>query len=249
MERIGMETAQNVMLDHEVASIGDRLLAYIIDALIIITWIFLWRFIESFMFRIGVESMVFSLIAILPLLCYHLVSEITMNGQSLGKRQRQIKVARFDGGQPRLGQYLLRWVLRPVDSFYGLGLIVILVNGKGQRLGDLAAGTTVVSLKPRLKLKDTLMTEVPKGHIVRFPESIKLSDAQAAMIREVLNNTKVADRWALMDEMAEKVRAVIGNRGEGMRSMEFLHAVLRDHVHLTGQMAHSGFGDQRTTTP
>mgnify|MGYP006200931245 CR=1 FL=1 len=58
-----------------------------------------------------------------------------------------------------------------------------------------------------------------------------------ALIREVLRNTRVADRWALIDELAEKVRAVIGNRGDGLRSMEFLQAVLADHVALATQQA------------
>jgi hypothetical protein len=166
---------------------------------------------------------------------YHLICEITMDGQSIGKRAKKIKVASVDGGQPRLGQYLLRWVLRPIDGFYYLGLVVVLINGKGQRLGDLAAGTTVVSLKPRMRLQDTLMTEVKAEHIVRFPEAVRLNDAQAAMIKEVLNNTQVKDRWTLVEEMATKVRTVIGNPGDGMKAMDFLRAVLQDYVYLTGR--------------
>ena len=113
--------------------------------------------------------------------------------------------------------------------------VVILINGRGQRLGDLAAGTTVVTLKQRLRLQDTLMTAVPADHRVTFPEVMRLNDAQAAMIREVLNTTKVKDRVRIIEEMAAKVRRAIGNEGSGLGSKEFLEIVLRDYVHLTGQ--------------
>ncbi len=238
MQTIGIETAQNVVVQHEVASLGDRIVAYILDRLVIIAWVLFLLFL---LFLVGggdpgeVTIVIMIVLAVLPILFYDLVSEITMDGQSIGKRARKIKVARVDGGQPRIGQYLLRWVLRPIDSFYYLGLVVILINGKGQRLGDLAAGTTMISLKPRLRLKDTLMTEVAPTHQVRFPEAIRLSDAQAALIKEVINNTQVADRWVLVEEMAAKVRVAIGNEGAGLKALEFLQAVLRDYVYLTGQ--------------
>ena len=238
MEPIGIETAQNVLVHQEVANLGDRIVAYILDTLVLLAWIFVCVFVviaSALAWENPVVVGFFIMVAVLPYMFYHLICEITMDGQSIGKRARNIKVASVDGGQPRLGQYLLRWVLRPIDGFYYLGLVVVLINGKGQRLGDLAAGTTVVSLKPRMRLQDTLMTEVKAKHVVRFPEAVRLNDAQAAMIKEVLNNTQVKDRWALVEEMATKVRTVIGNPGEGMKAMDFLRAVLQDYVYLTGQ--------------
>ncbi|MCB0771437.1 MAG: RDD family protein [Flavobacteriales bacterium] len=238
MEHIGIETAQNVVVHQEVANLGDRIVAYILDTLVLVVWIFICVFLvvaSAVAWENPVAIGFFMVVALLPYMFYHLICEITMDGQSIGKRAKKIKVASVDGGQPRLGQYLLRWVLRPIDGFYYLGLVVVLINGKGQRLGDLAAGTTVVSLKPRMRLQDTLMTEVKAEHVVRFPEAVRLNDAQASMIKEVLNNTQVKDRWTLMEEMATKVRTVIGNPGEGMKAMDFLRAVLQDYVYLTGQ--------------
>ncbi|HMC98309.1 MAG TPA: RDD family protein [Flavobacteriales bacterium] len=236
MNEIGIETAQNVVVHHEVASVGDRILAYILDALIIGAWVFVWFLLSALLSQGGTVMIVMMVVFVaVPYMFYHLVCELTMDGQSIGKRVRKIKVARVDGGQPRIGQYLLRWILRPIDGFYGLGLVVMLINGKGQRLGDLAAGTTVITLKQRLQLKDTLMTQVGDGHRVRFPEAVRLNDAQARMIREVLNNTKVVDRVALIEEMAAKVRVAIGNNGDGLQAWQFLQSVLQDYVHLTAQ--------------
>ncbi|MBL0126236.1 MAG: RDD family protein [Flavobacteriales bacterium] len=249
MDHLEIETAQNVVVHHEVASIGDRIVAWIIDRLVVIAWIIVWIVIAAISdSNTGTALVVIIIIALLPLAFYNLVCELVMDGQSIGKAAQKIKVARKDGGHPGLGQYLLRWVLRPIDQFYGLGLLVILINGKGQRLGDLAAGTTVVSLKQRVQLKDTLMTDVSETHQVRFPSANRLTDAQAAMIKEVMNNFRVGNRWALIEEMAEKVRTAIGDRGEELKPLDFLRTVLKDYVHITGQQG-AGTGHFRGERP
>ncbi len=240
MQGLTIETAQNVLVRHEVASLGDRIVAYLLDGLVLAAWVFVWS-ILAFVLIDGraneVLMVLLFVVVLLPVLFYHLVCEVTMDGQSIGKRARRIRVARLDGAQPTLGQYLLRWVLRPIDGFYWIGLVVILINGKGQRLGDLAAGTTVVSLKQRLRLQDTVLAEVKDDHAVRFPEAVRLNDRQATMIREALRKSTTPGGIALIEELAAKVRSVIGNPGAGMGSIEFLETVLRDYVHLTGRQA------------
>lgn len=254
MQAVGMETAQNVVLQHETASIGDRIVAYIIDTLVLVAWFFLWLLMMIMVGGGDAMAVIFMVMVLPPWLLYHLVSELAMDGQSIGKRARNIKVARIDGGQPGIGQYLLRWVLRPVDTFSYIGLVVVLINGRGQRLGDLAAGTTVISLKPRLSLKDTLVAEVADTHEVRFSGAIRLSDAQVTLIRDVLANTKSGDRWSMIEELATKVRPAVGDPAEGMRAQEFLERVLKDHVYLATRQGpgRSAGGDQRmsfTSTP
>lgn len=239
MEHVGIETAQNVVLAHEPASAGDRVIAYILDTLVQVAWVMFWMvilFVAGFG-GAGVVVFIVLFIMLLPYVFYHLVSELAMDGQSIGKRVRKIKVARMDGGQPTLGQYLLRWVLRVVDNFYGLGLLVLLVNGKGQRIGDLAAGTTVISLKPRVRHDQTLLAALPPDHVVRYPQAVHLSDAQAAMIKEVLDNRRLDTHAQLVAEMAEKVRGVLGVDPYGADPKQFLETVLRDHIKLTSGQA------------
>ena len=239
MQTIDIETAQNVVVQHEVASVGDRAVAYLLDSLVLVAWVLLCLFVGSFieLWKVGgsATGILAIVFVLLPFLFYHLVCELTMDGQSIGKRARKIRVARVDGGQPTLGQYLLRWILRAIDGFYWIGFVVILINGKGQRLGDIAAGTTVVTLKRRLSLQDTLITRVEEGHVVRIPEAVRLNDAQARMIREVLNAKMANSKVRVVEEMADKVRKVIGNEGVGIGSKVFLETVLRDYVFLTGQ--------------
>ena len=90
----------------------------------------------------GVSALVWLVVSWL----YYGITE-AMNGQTLGKRLLGIRVVKVDGGgKPSAGAIAIRTILRIVDgiAFYLVGLIVILATGqKRQRVGDLAAGTTV----------------------------------------------------------------------------------------------------------
>ncbi len=254
MEGTGIETAQNVVLLRETASVGDRVVAYILDALILLAWVVVWGMgafvlgLTSLGDMTSVLMVMIMIVIMVPYFFYHLICELAMDGQSIGKRVRRIKVVRMDGGQPTVGQYLLRWLLRIVDSFYGLGLLVILVNGKGQRIGDLAAGTTVISLKTRVNSDQMLLAKVGPEHLVRYPEALRLSDAQASMIKEVLENTKLETHAMLVVEMAAKVQDVLGIRAGNLLPQQFLETILQDHVWLTSGQASQQFG-QRSTGP
>ncbi|MGH3088966.1 MAG: RDD family protein [Rubrobacteraceae bacterium] len=77
---------------------------------------------------------------------YYILMEGYM-GQTVGKMLLGIKVVREGSGEaPGLGKAAIRTVLRIVDGFffYLVGFIIVLVSGKNQRLGDMAAGTLVV---------------------------------------------------------------------------------------------------------
>jgi uncharacterized RDD family membrane protein YckC len=250
MDHIGIETAQNVMLSHETASVGDRVIAYILDTLVQVAWLIVWMMIifAAGLGGAGVFVFVLLVIALFPYVFYHLVCELAMDGQSIGKRVRKIKVARMDGGQPTVGQYLLRWILRIIDNLYGLGLLVLLVNGKGQRIGDLAAGTTVISLKPRVRHDQTLLATLPPDHIVRYPQAVHLSDAQAAMIKEVLDNRVLDTHAQLVMDMSRKVQSVLGIDPGELLPQRFLETVLRDHIKLSSGQAVATF-DDRTGGP
>lgn len=72
-------------------------------------------------------------------------------GQTLGKRLMKIRVVGLDGKPAGMGNIAVRTVLRLIDGLflYLVGLIVMLVTGERRgRLGDLAAGTMIVSADP-----------------------------------------------------------------------------------------------------
>lgn len=236
MDAIRIDTAQNVGVDYEVASLGDRGLAWFFDGLILagyVIGVFILLGLGTLNFW-NYPGWLLAIIVGLPYLLYDLISEVTMNGQSIGKRARKIKVARLDGGRPSLGQYIMRWVLRPIDSFSYLGALVILINGRGQRLGDLAAGTCVVSMRKRTSLDDTLLVEVEQGHVPLYPEAVRLTDGQAQLVKEVLYKNRGDNRALILLQASEKVQALLNVRTD-QRPQDFLLRVLKDYVHLTGK--------------
>jgi hypothetical protein len=162
--------------------------------------------------------------------------EYFFNGQSPGKKMRKIKVVRLDGSSATLGNYLLRWIFRLVDIFLaqgGVAILTILINGKGQRLGDLAAGTTVIKLQSKTSLYDTVLMPLPEGYQGLYPQVKQLNDNQIALVKEVLQVTFANPDVELKNKLQnhiktalEKKMGIISNE----ESRTFLDTVLKDYT-------------------
>ncbi len=235
METIRIDTPQNVAIEYNVASIVSRGLASMLDWTVLAGYTILFFEVLDWL-DIGTWSLpewFFILVLGIPWTFYNLLFEIFMDGRSIGKRALNLKVARVDGGQAGLGHYLMRWVLRPIDALAFLGAVVILFNGRGQRIGDIAAGTCVISLKRRVRLSDTLLVDIPEGHQPMYAEVARMSDRHARLVKRVLRNTSTRRR-RLVDEMAERVKRELHITTE-QPAEELLRTVLLDYVHLTGR--------------
>lgn len=73
------------------------------------------------------------------------VQEITMHGQTLGKRLAGLRVVGRDGGRATVPQLLLRNLVRTPDLIFAIPLLI--VDREGRRLGDHLARTRVVHLE------------------------------------------------------------------------------------------------------
>ena len=235
MSSIRVHTAQNVTLEYEVAGLGDRIVAAILDNLVLIAWaVAVLGLAAALKIKSGAFVAV-GVAAAVPYVFYHLVCEVFFNGQSVGKKALNIKVMRLDGTAPRIGDYLLRWLLRLVDvQFAGLvALITIAANGRGQRLGDLAAGTTVLKLRPRTQYLPPLAGPAPvAGYQVVFPEAALLADHDVALVRQLMHQASARQNYQLLNELANKVKSITGIRTD-LQDAPFLQTVLRDHAHLS----------------
>jgi uncharacterized RDD family membrane protein YckC len=159
MDNFQIETAQNIGIHQNVAGIGDRILAFLLDLAIIIAYIILTSFAIAGLGLEGGSLWVYYLVIGLPVFLYYLVWETFNRGQSPGKAAMKLRVVKLDGSRPQFSQYIIRWLLRIVDislSSGGVAVVTILFSGKGQRLGDLAAGTTVISEKKKVSISHTL---------------------------------------------------------------------------------------------
>ena len=118
MPAIQINTPFNLALDFEVAPLHKRIIAYVLDILILV--IYSWG-VRKFMYEIldvpvntewltnfGLDILFVSI----PMLLYPFVCELSMHGQSFGKKIIGIRVMSIEGGEPTVSQYLLRWVTR-----------------------------------------------------------------------------------------------------------------------------------------
>lgn len=237
LETIRIDTPQNVAIEYNVATIVSRGFAAILDWVVLMGYtVLLWWVLDWFNINLWwLDDWIKILLIGIPWTFYNLLFEIFMDGKSIGKRIMNLKVARLDGGQPGLGHYLMRWILRPLDSSppVFLGAVVVLFNGKGQRLGDIAAGTCVISLKRRVRLSDTLLMELPENHTPTYTEVTRLSDKHARLVQRVLRNGSTRRR-RLVEQMAERVKRELVLSTE-QPAEELLKTVLLDYVYLTGK--------------
>jgi len=257
MKKITIETSQNVQIEYELADLGNRIVAYIIDSLILSAYSFVVYLIFLSIIYSGVESkafrgmnedmaitfiVTFVFIFLVPLIFYHLVVEIWMNGQSIGKRQQKIKVIRLDGSEPNIGNYVMRWLLRPVEisSFSGvIAMIMIASSEKGQRLGDMAAGTTVVRIKPKHQSLDdvliaTLSAEEEAFYEPKYYQVTILNDNDVDIIKDALATFKKSQNHSMINSLAKKVKETLDIQEEEP-SVPFLTRIVKDYNYLNSQ--------------
>lgn len=232
MRGLAINTSQNVRLEYEIASVGERILAALLDYFIFFGWVILCATLSDLVkFEFNVYVM---LVLTLPMVFYHLLCEIFFNGQSIGKRTLRIRVLKKDGTQPSIGAYLMRWIFRIVDCGIGSGsvaVICILINGKGQRLGDIAAGTTVVRTVRRTRLEDIRVRETPPDYVVTYPQVLTLSDKDIATVKRVLKKSVHTGKLEMLVPLAEKVSSVMDIQPR-QEPYAFLTTLLADYHHL-----------------
>jgi uncharacterized RDD family membrane protein YckC len=232
MSEISILTAQNVSLRIELANIGDRFLASIIDFLI------------KFGITIGLsvlitamhDSIAFICIAVAMLFAtwvlYSLMFEFFMKGQTPGKRLMKIRVARLDGGPVTFGDLLLRWLLKLADFFFymapGVGVFIIILNEKHQRLGDMAASTIVVSTNERTSMSQTFYRETPADYVPLFPAADRLTPREAEILQEVFYQYRQNDKYSLITLAAAKVRELLQVNTD-LDDLTFLKTVMKDY--------------------
>jgi uncharacterized RDD family membrane protein YckC len=239
MSVITVTTPFNIDLEFKIAPFHKRLLAWLIDILIIYAYVIaLNKFVvrpldvyESF----GDTATI--ILILLPAYSYHLLCEVFFNGQSLGKRAIGIKVMDLNGNEASLSQYLLRWLFRLFDMAMTLGAAAVLsstLSKHGQRLGDIVAGTVVIDQHHRTNIEQTIYLELEEdSYQPVFPEVMRLNDRDINGIRNLLATKGTnRDTEIYMQQVAQRIREVL-KLETTMEPKELLQQLLTDYNYYT----------------
>ena len=174
-EEYTIETPENVTFGYEVAGIGARFIAALIDTVLLGVGLLLLNILLAVLLSLigsdalvlfdleaqepgWIEGLVIALYALLNfavLWGYYILFELLWNGQTPGKRVAKIRVVRLDGSPIGFIEAAVRNLVRIVDFFpmgYGVGFVTMFLNRRARRLGDFAAGTLVIRDQGTLSL-------------------------------------------------------------------------------------------------
>ncbi|NHF61308.1 RDD family protein [Flavobacteriaceae bacterium TP-CH-4] len=238
MEQFQIETAQNISISQNTAHLGDRMLAYIIDSFVIMVYVILTIVLLVSMDVDPADQWAFYLLLNLPAFLYYLLLETFMDGKTIGKSLMNIRVVKLDGSKPNFSSYFIRWILRVVDvslTSGGLAVLTILVRGKGQRIGDLAAGTTVISEKKRVSLQDTLLRELPVDYQAKFPQVTVFKDSEIQTIKELYDSAKRNGDHQIIVSLSDRIKKVT-HIATDLKPIDFVDIVIKDYNFYTQQL-------------
>lgn len=238
-QEYAIDTPESVTFAYEVAGIGNRFIAALIDTTGLFTLLTILNILVlSALGLLGdlsldmlsgdaapswMGGLMIALYALLNFAIYwgyYILFELLWNGQTPGKRIVKIRVLRLDGNPAGFSEVLLRNLVRPIDFLpggYGLGLVVMLLNDKSRRLGDFAAGTLVireladVSLESLAAIPAGGQRTVDEALLLAFPHIRRLSSNDYELLQETLARFR---RGRISHRAVEQLAQVLAARLE-----------------------------------
>jgi uncharacterized RDD family membrane protein YckC len=244
MKQIDITTSNNVTIQYEIASVMQRFLALLIDSLIVVFYYLICSLIIGLIFfstSYETIEIVIYILTIPVIFFYNLVSEIFFNGQTIGKKVMQIKVIKITGENANIGDYFVRWTYRLIDILMSAGAIATIFvssSEKSQRLGDLAANTTVIKLNPDNKytILDILKIAKNKDYIPTYTQVTLLSDYDMLLIKNSLdrvNKFPNEENKKVILKLIDKISVSLSIEEIPKNKIQFLKILLKDYIILT----------------
>ncbi len=212
-DKIGIKTPEYVSLQFQLAGLGSRTAAFIIDqciltllniAVLIVVFVILAGGHNTFVFfATEVESITFAITIIALFLInwgYFFAYEYFSGGKTIGKKIIGIRVIQENGHSITLLSSFIRNFLRIIDMLpanYFLGMIMVYFHSKHKRLGDLVAGTIVVHERHVKKKKKLTPLE-------KEIEERGISKANAVFEESTLNSIG-AKEWKLIQTYCNRI--------------------------------------------
>ncbi|MFC6269284.1 RDD family protein [Frigoriflavimonas asaccharolytica] len=249
MSQIAINTSQNVEINFTLASIGERIFAFLLDVLFLIAFMVL---INLLFFKVlGLDDyfstlsdnwskMAIILMITFPVYIYTVTLESLMEGQTFGKKILKIKVVKIDGYQAHFSDYFVRWIFRLVDIWSNsavVGLLFAIINKNNQRLGDLASGTAVISLKKNVNISNTILVNLAEDYQPTFPQVVILSDDDMRIIKDNFQYALKVDDQQVISKLSDKIQTLLKIEidGRDYTDRQFIIKVIEDFNHFTGK--------------
>ncbi|OLC56689.1 MAG: hypothetical protein AUH85_05500 [Chloroflexi bacterium 13_1_40CM_4_68_4] len=233
-----IRTAEHVGISYELAGIGNRMLAAFLDIVFLGIVIGGGFLVVSVILRqlnvpLSVDVVVGAVLVVLLLLAapfaYWVALESFWNGQTLGKRIVGIRVLRDDGSPVGFFAIATRGLLRALDLvpiIFPVDIILIVASKKGQRLGDLVAGTVVVKARVERDFSTLRTRALPATAAAVTVRA--LSGEGQRLVREFAlreSGLKPEARVNVAHSIARIIRPAIPESSEHPDDVEFLRAV------------------------
>jgi len=234
-QHLEIETPEHVVLDYEIAGLGSRALAALIDTAILAV-VLLAMLLLGFWLQARLPDLpVFAAVVILyfvTLWGYFTLFEGFREGQTPGKKWLGIRVIAETGHGITFRESAIRNLIRLADFFpppYLLGALFVAIHPKGRRLGDLVAGTVVVRDRPAEAMGQVIESSTTERAELLGPPI--LTDEEYRVLREFGTRAPAlgdAARQRLVVQLVDRFAARVPARHE--EDEEFLRSLLRDET-------------------
>lgn len=194
-----VSTPDNVAIGYDIAGLGSRIIAQLLDSLIVGTVLLVVA--VAVIAAVNPSNQRDALLAglaaggvtLFVYVGYFTLCEVSSGGRTPGKSTVRLRVLDISGSAPGAGQLLLRNVARIIDMVVGLGALVMFWNRQSRRVGDLLAGTVVVHDRAVVSLAAVVN---PPPVLLRTPDAgppidgvERIGERELSAIRTLLTRT------------------------------------------------------------
>ena len=263
MRSLQLTTDHNVPIDVELASVGQRVVAVLLDVIIMIAYFVIMTlimtaiFISSFRFdnleEMDIWKILFMIIVYLPFVLYTPLLEYLTKGQTVGKMAMGIRVTKMNGENAKFKEYFTRWLFRPIEFYIILfasgGILLLLasaffdiliasVSGNNQRIGDFMANTVVVRKNPSrsFTIQDVLSIKSNENYEPTYRNVTMYTDEDMMLVKNTISRVEKyrnENTKKLAIALADKIANDLQLPEVPIKRLKFLKTVLNDYVVLT----------------
>lgn len=263
MQNLKLTTDQNVPIEVELAGVGLRLLAVLIDLIVLLAYFVLmltliyqvfssdFNMFDSSTYDLLLFIFVFTIY--LPFLLYTPLMEYFTKGQTVGKILLGIRVTKINGENAKFKDYFTRWIFRPYEAYFMLfsfgGILFFIasfffdtlvssISYKNQRIGDFMANTVVIRKKPSSSFSVTDIVNTPnkENYTPKYQGVTIYTDEDMMFVKKVIirvETYKNKHSKELAIELADKIASDLKIEEKPKKKLKFLKSVLNDYIVLT----------------